>query len=202
MLSSSWTLVDGCDGPLISIITLFLHFVLVVPRIPAFFKCTTFSSLYSWDSYPAACSTFCISRPIFPIQPACPCTLPSWMPCHTGSEQSPPSTFDQHGQCRSWYHWCNGNKHYTHKEKFLSSHVVLLFGIILALPLQPYSIVQQCNSQINMEVVAGWLELQILLPFRIANVFPRQETHHNIFSVNRPFQPLAEDPNLIPICPN
>ena len=37
ILSSSWPLVDVCDGPLRSGIMLFLLFVLVIPRILAFF---------------------------------------------------------------------------------------------------------------------------------------------------------------------
>ena len=80
-------------------------------------NCTKCSSIYSQYSYPAACSIFCSICPIFPIQPACPCTFLSWMPCHSGSEQPPPSAFERHGQWRSWCRWCNGNKHYKHKEK-------------------------------------------------------------------------------------
>ena len=40
------------------------------------------------------------------------------------------------------------------RKKCVSGDVVWLFGLILVTPIQPYSIFQQCNSQINMEVVA------------------------------------------------
>ena len=160
---------DVCDGPLRSRITLFLLFVLVVPRIIAFF---TYGFHALWAPQARQISQlfllfiletlilmpvthFAVVAPFSQFNPLVRALFHlECLATRVVNNRHLPLLTSMGNAARDTIDAMETNITRT-RNKCLYGHVVWPFGLILATPLQPYSMVQQCKSQINLEVVTG-----------------------------------------------